>query len=694
MKYLLRTFLLLAIITPTYAYDFQVGNLYYNITSNIEPYTVEVTYKDLHSDDHKGTLCIAIPSTVSYNNRAYTVTKIGDYAFRCSYSITSVEIPSSVTNIGDHAFQSCTSLISVSIPNTVVTIGSGAFHNCSSIDSILIPNSVTNIGGSAFAGCSSLTTIVIPNSITKIDVGTFQRCSSLRSINIPNTITYIGHSAFEECSSLTAFSIPNGVLKIEEKTFQGCHSLSIITIGNSVKEIWDAAFSECYSLSCIRIPKSVELIRNSFNGCYNLDTIMVEQGNSVYDSRKNCNAIIKTTTNALILGCKRTTIVDGIKRIEDGAFQNCINLSSIILPNTIEYIGSSAFFGCVSLTTISIPSQVQHIGVYAFGQCSNLNSIMIANGVKEIERYAFSQCSSLKTINIPNSVKNIGSGAFTGCVSLETASISNNVEYIKEQLFAGCSSLTSIMLGSSICIIESEAFEDCSNLSSITLPKTVTKLYDNVFKNCSILDTIYCYAVTPPAIEENTFCNYNANLYVACDVLSAYNQHWSWKAFKKIECIPSEMVETNDIIITPSANNVTITWPIETGADTYTIVIKNGNEAVCTLTFNADGQLLNIMFVPSRERYNHGEQYAEQEANGYQFTVTGLEQGTVYNYNIVVKDIDNQIIKTYSGEFTTEIQTAIEEITTENRAIQKLLRDNQFIIVHDGVEYDVMGNRQ
>lgn len=671
MKHLLRTFLLLAIISPTYAYDFQVGELYYNITSNTEPYSVEVTYNDLHSDDHKGTLCIAIPSTVSYNNRAYTVTKIGDYAFRCSYSITSVEIPSSVTNIGDHAFQSCTSLISVSIPNTVVTIGSGAFHNCSSIDSILIPNSVTNIGGSAFEGCSSLTTIVIPNSITKIDVGTFKLCSSLRSINIPNTITYIGDAAFEKCSSLTAFSIPNGVLEIEEKTFKDCHSLSTITIGNSVKYIWDAAFSECHSLNCIRIPKSVEFIRNSFSGCYNLDTIMVEQGNSVYDSRKNCNAIIKTTTDALILGCKRTTIVDGIKRIEDRAFLNCINLSSIILPNTLDYIGSFAFFGCVSLTTISIPSQVQHIGVYAFGQCSSLNSIMIANGVKEIERYAFAQCSSLKTINIPNSVKNIGSGAFSGCVSLETASISNNVEYINERLFAGCSSLTSIMLGSSIRIIKSEAF-----------------------KNCSILDTIYCYAVTPPAIEENTFCNYNANLYVACDVLSAYNQHGRWKAFKKIECISSEMVETNDIIITSSANNVTITWPIETRADTYTIIIKNGNEAVCTLTFNADGQLLNIMFVPSRERYNHGVQYAEQEANGYQFMVTGLEQGTVYNYNIVVKDIDNQIIKTYSGEFTTEIQTAIEDITTENRAIQKLLRDNQFIIVHDGVEYDVMGNRQ
>ena len=394
---------------------------------------------------------------------------------------------------------------------------------------------------------------------------------------------------------------------------------------------------------------------------------MVEQGNSVYDSRKNCNAIIKTTTDALILGCKRTTIVDGIKRIEDGAFQNCINLSSIILPNTLNYIGSSAFFGCVSLTTISIPSQVQHIGVYAFGQCSSLNSIKIANGVKEIERYAFSQCSSLKTINIPNSVKNIGSSAFSQCVSLETASISNNVEYINERLFAGCSSLTSIMLGSSICIIKSEAF-----------------------KNCSILDTIYCYAVTPPAIEENTFCNYNANLYVACDVLSAYNQHGRWKAFKKIECISSEMDETNDIIITPGTNDVIITWPTEEGADTYTIVIKKDGEVVCTLTFNAEGQLLNIAFAPGRDG-NRPAQYAEQAGKGYRFTVTSLESATKYGYNIDVKDASNKTIKSHSGEFTTQSTTAVDNITTNNANIQKIMRDGQFIIVRDGVEYNAVG---
>ena len=161
-------------------------------------------------------------------------------------------------------------------------------------------------------------------------------------------------------------------------------------------------------------------------------------------------------------------------------------------------------------------------------------------------------------------------------------------------------------------------------------------------------------------------------------------------SFRYIQCIESEDVTTNDVVVNPGANDVTITWPTEGNADTYTIVIKKGNEVFCTLTFNANGQLLNIAFSPGRNG-NHPAQYAEQAGNGYRFTVTGLEEGTQYAYNIDVKDASNKTIKSHTGEFTTESMTAVENITTNNANIQKIMRDGQFIIVRDGVEYTIMG---
>ena len=163
--------------------------------------------------------------------------------------------------------------------------------------------------------------------------------------------------------------------------------------------------------------------------------------------------------------------------------------------------------------------------------------------------------------------------------------------------------------------------------------------------------------------------------------------------FRYIQCIDSEDGTTNDVVVTPGTNDVTITWPTEGNADTYTIVIKKGNEVFCTLTFNANGQLLNIAFAPGRDG-NHPAQYAEAVANGgYRFTVTGLTESTDYTYNITVKDAANKTIKSHSGKFTTESLTAVENthIQSQISNCQKILRDGQLLILRDGVEYNAMG---
>ncbi|MDY5076488.1 MAG: leucine-rich repeat domain-containing protein, partial [Paludibacteraceae bacterium] len=262
--------------------------------------------------------------------------------------------------------------------------------------STTIPNSVTSIGDFAFYTCSSLTSITIPNSVTSIGDGAFMYCFSLISITIPNSVTSIGESAFHSCSSLTSLTIPNSVTSIGRSAFNNCSSLTSINIPNSVTSIGNLAFYKCSSLT----------------------SMGVESGNTTYDSRENCNAIIETATNTLIAGCQSTIIPNSVTSIGSHAFFYCSTLTSITIPNSVTSIGSSAFEDCSALTTITIPNSVTSIGDYVFWGCSALTSITIPNSVTSIGTWAFRNCSSLTSITIPNSVTSIGYEAFHSCSSL------------------------------------------------------------------------------------------------------------------------------------------------------------------------------------------------------------------------------------------------------------------------------------
>ncbi len=126
IKKLTLATILLLFAHNVWAYDFESGGLYYNITSDT---TVEVTYKDNNpysGDSYSGN--ITIPDTVSYNNTTYSVTSIGDWAFYDCRGLTSVTIPNSVTSIGNSAFYGCRALLtSVTIGNSVTSIGNSAF---------------------------------------------------------------------------------------------------------------------------------------------------------------------------------------------------------------------------------------------------------------------------------------------------------------------------------------------------------------------------------------------------------------------------------------------------------------------------------------------------------------------------------------------------------------------------------------
>ena len=181
----------------------------------------------------------------------------------------------------------------------------------------------------------------------------------------------------------------------------------------------------------------------------------MESGNKNYDSRDNCNAIIKTASNILVAGCKTTTI-----------------------PNSVTSIGNCAFYGCPGLPSIEIPNSVTSIGGGAFSGCSGLTSIYIPNSVTSIGNYAFSQCSGLTSVTIPNSVTIIGTDAFSNCYRLTSITIPNSVTSIGVVTFGGCSSLTNVMVKKSTPIeIDEYAFDNRSN-ATLYVPKGSKDAYE------------------------------------------------------------------------------------------------------------------------------------------------------------------------------------------------------------------------
>lgn len=259
------------------AYDAEINGIYYNLIP--KGHVAEVTYQryEKYGDPmyySPYTNEVIIPEKFTYEGVDYSVKNIGNSAFWCCTSLTSIIIPNTVINIYDDAFTGCTGLTSVTIPNSVTSIGQQAFYCCSGLTSVTIGNSVNSIGHSAFLGCTSLTSIDLPNSVTTIGDCAFDYCSGLTSLTIPNSVTSIKHYAFKNCTSLNSVTISNSIMSIEYGVFRECSNLTSVTIPNSVTSIESEAFYYCTSLASVTIPNSVTNIGGiAFAYCNNLEKV-------------------------------------------------------------------------------------------------------------------------------------------------------------------------------------------------------------------------------------------------------------------------------------------------------------------------------------------------------------------------------------------------------------------------------------
>ncbi len=179
-------------------------------------------------------------------------------------------------------------------------------------------------------------------------------------------------------------------------------------------------------------------------------------------------------------------ISDGVTHIGARAFESCMYLGGITIPETVADIGAYAFYNCQRMTSATLPDGLQSIGSYAFELCYGLQSMIIPQSVTDIGYGAFLYCSNLASVTLSEGLQSIGGSAFSGCSSLQSIIIPQSVTEIGSSAFSNCSSLASVTLSEGLQSIGSSAFAGCTDLRSITIPESVEDIGSDVFSDTGI----------------------------------------------------------------------------------------------------------------------------------------------------------------------------------------------------------------
>ncbi|MBQ7323312.1 MAG: leucine-rich repeat domain-containing protein, partial [Clostridia bacterium] len=419
---------------------------------------------------------------------------------------------------------------------------------------------ITSIGDDAFDACERLTSVVIPDSVTSIGCNAFEDCANLTSVMIGDGVTSIGNQAFRDCGNLTSITVHEGnanYQSIDGNLYTKNGKIFIqYAIGKTATEF--------------TIPDSVTTIDEyAFRSCDSLTSITVHEGNANYQSidgnlyTKDGETLIQYAIGKI---ATKFTIPDGVTSIGRGAFENCDNLTSIVIGNSVTSIGLSAFENCANLTSVVIGDSVTSIDDLAFDYCKSLTSVYYKGLEKDWKkisigyfyndnlinatRYYYSENQPTEEGNYWHYVN--GRIAIWGDVLKASEGLKYTLSYdgtyyivsgigtcedtdiviantykglpvktIGEDAFSNCTSLTSVVIGDSVTLIDDSAFRNCDSLTSVMIGDSVTSIGSWAFAYCdSLTSMVIPDSVTSIDDSAFRFCNSLTSMVIPDSVTS------------------------------------------------------------------------------------------------------------------------------------------------------------------------------
>jgi len=357
--------------------------------------------------------CTALTNATLDNNLLY----VGAYAFYGCTALTNVStLSSNVYYIGNSPFQDCTNLTAINVnPNNLDYASPGGVLFDKALDTLIqypngkagnytVSNAVTTIQDYAFAYTARLTGINFGTNVNYIGYATFYGCSSLTNFTLPTSLNTIGFDAFGLCASLTSVAIPDSVTSLNAFAFAYCTKLTNATIGSGVSNVGDgsAPFENCSSLPAINVNAANPNLSSPGGVLYDRNQTMIIE----YPEAKTVGPYIISNT---------------VTRVASYAFDGCLNLTGITIPNSVTNIGTNAFYYS-SITSVTVPNKVLAVGDGAFEFCSELTNVIIGSSVQRIGNYAFyddySGPNSLDFMLFMGNPPAYGNGDFTGATLL------------------------------------------------------------------------------------------------------------------------------------------------------------------------------------------------------------------------------------------------------------------------------------
>ena len=407
------------------------------------------------------------------------------------------------------------------------------------IRSLVLEEGVSTIGNEAFDGCTNLTEAQLPESLLTIGEYAFQSCG-LTEINLPSRLVRTGNYAFYDCSALASVGIPAGIEKISNGCFYKCGALQEIRFDGTMAQ-WKDLTIESYNQAVYEA-----LIRCS-DGSIDYSGLCGQDLTWSFDAATGTLAIsgsgatwpdyfpwdeLRADIRKVVVGTGVTSI--GGATMENGAFQDCVNLTQVSLPEGLTFLGGRSFQNCDSLTEVTLPASLTEVHQGGFGDCDSLQRILVAegsetftsvNGVlysKDMTKLYICPGAKSGSFTVPDSVTAFGWRPFWGCRKLTEIRIPDTVSDLGNNTFQFCTSLKEVNIPRSATQLPISCFYGCTSLEEIVIPANITSLFGYTFTDCPSLKYVLFEGSAPGfEIGPNVFGDDTATVYYP-----SYDSSW------------------------------------------------------------------------------------------------------------------------------------------------------------------------